>query len=73
MSSWLGNLTTGNVLRNIFNVNVPPNKVLEVRSDKYSNRDVICREDSIVFYGPVSNEKKFEIVIHRAYHEQAYR
>lgn len=73
MSSWLGNLTTGNVLRNIFSVNNPPNKVLEIRSDRYSNRNVICREDSIVFYGPVSNESKFEIVIHRAYCDQAYR
>ncbi|XP_046659863.1 85/88 kDa calcium-independent phospholipase A2 isoform X3 [Homalodisca vitripennis] len=71
--SWLGNLATGNaIFRNIFAGINPPNKVLEVKTDKYSHRDIICREDSIVFYGPTSNDKAFEVVVLRAYCEQAY-
>lgn len=74
MSSWLDNLTTaGNVLQKIFSNTSPPNKVLEVKTDKYSNRTVICREDNIVFYGPTNNDIKYEIVILRAYCDLAYR
>ncbi|XP_054288851.1 85/88 kDa calcium-independent phospholipase A2-like isoform X2 [Macrosteles quadrilineatus] len=73
MSSWLENLTTaGNVLQKMFSNTSPPNKVLEVKSDKYSNRTVICREDNIVFYGPTNNDNKYEIVILRAYCDLAY-
>lgn len=67
--AWLAS----NVLRNIFSSINPPNKVLEVRHDKYSNRNVICREESIVFYGPDEVEKKCEIVIHRTDSEHVYR
>lgn len=71
--SWLGNLTTGNVLRNIFSVVDSPNKVIEVKSDKYRNHVIIHREECIVFYGPNGKDKKYELVILRAYSEQAFR
>lgn len=71
--SWLGNLATGNVLRNIFSIVDTPNKVIEVKSDKYSNHVIIHREECIVFYGPNGKDKKYELVILRAYSEQAFR
>lgn len=67
--SWLGNLTN----RLLGSLVDAPNKVIEVSSDKYSDRVCICREDCIVFYGPPNKDKKYEIVILRAYCEQAYR
>lgn len=69
--SWL--VTSGNVLRNIFSTGVNPNKVFEVKQSKYSDRNILSREDSIVLYGPGQSENKFEIVVHKAFCEQAYR
>lgn len=71
--SWLENITSGNVLRNIFGSGVNPSKVFEVKQSKYSDRNIVCREDSIVLYEPAPPENKFEIVAHKAFCEQAYR
>lgn len=70
--SWLGNLATGNVLRTIFSFTDPPNKVIEIKSDKYSNRVIILREECLVFYGLNKNENKYELVILRA-NDQVFR
>uniref|UniRef100_A0A1B6DBA0 phospholipase A2 n=1 Tax=Clastoptera arizonana TaxID=38151 RepID=A0A1B6DBA0_9HEMI len=67
--SWL---TAGNVLRNIFNVTPNPNKVIEVKQDKYADRSIICREDSLVLFEPSSSETKYEILLYRPYCDQAF-
>lgn len=69
--SWL--VTSGNVLRNIFSGGVNPSKVFEVKQSKYSDRHIVSREDSIVLYKPAPPENKYEIVVHKAFCEQAYR
>ena len=65
MSGWLDMLApaAGGILRNILNADSNPNKVLEVRQDRYSHRVIRCREDAIVLYGPTDN--KYEIVMNR--------
>jgi calcium-independent phospholipase A2 len=82
MSSWLGalGLTSGFVLRNLLSQQSNPNKVLDVKSDQYSERCVQCREDALVLYGPSrehkSTKEKYEIVLHRPCTEtlhQAFR
>ncbi|PNF40047.1 85/88 kDa calcium-independent phospholipase A2 [Cryptotermes secundus] len=71
MSSWLGalGLTSGFVLRNLLSQQSNPNKVLDVKSDQYSDRFVQCREDALVLYGPGKEQKstkeKYEIVLQR--------
>ncbi|XP_008559240.1 85/88 kDa calcium-independent phospholipase A2 [Microplitis demolitor] len=63
--TWLGDIAN-NVFRNIVFGDTPPNVVLEVRSDKYSNRHIHCREEGIMLYGPGDrNNDKYEIVLHR--------
>jgi calcium-independent phospholipase A2 len=82
MSSWLGalGLTSGFVLRNLLSQQSNPNKVLDVKSDQYSERFVQCREDALVLYGPSREQKstkeKYEIVLQRPCTEtlhQAFR
>lgn len=53
----------GGILRNIFNPESNPNKVLEVKQDRYSHRQIRCREDAIVLYELTDN--KYEIVMNR--------
>lgn len=55
--------TAGGILRQLLNTDSNPNKVLEVRQDRYSHRVVRCREDAIVLFGPTDN--KYEIVMNR--------
>jgi hypothetical protein len=57
--AWLGSLLMKSFLGNESN----PNKVVEVKSDKYSDRPIISREDSMVLYGGA--DQKFEIVMNR--------
>lgn len=72
--SWLDGLTAGNVLRNIFNhLATNPNKVIEVKQEKYVDRSIISREDSLVLFGPSSGDNKYEILLHRPYCDQAFR
>jgi calcium-independent phospholipase A2 len=82
MSSWLGalGLTSGFVLRSLLSQQSNPNKVLDVKSDQYSDRFVQCREDALVLYGPSreknSPKEKYEIVLQRPCTEtlhQAFR
>ncbi|KAK2586301.1 hypothetical protein KPH14_001551 [Odynerus spinipes] len=62
--TWLGTIAN-NVFRNVFSV-PPPNVVLAVKPDQYSNRHIHCREDGIVLYRPGNrNADKYEIVLHR--------
>lgn len=82
MSSWLGalGLASGFVLRNLLSQQSNPNKVLDVKSDQYSDRFVQCREEALVLYGPGKEQKstkeKYEIVLQRPCTEtlhQAFR
>jgi calcium-independent phospholipase A2 len=82
MSSWLGSLglASGFVLRNLLTQQSNPNKVLDAKSDQYSDRFVQCREDALVLYGPGKEQKstkgKYEIVLQRPCTEtlhQAFR
>lgn len=53
-----------------------PNRVVEVKSEKYSDRLIISREDSIVLYACSEIEPRFEIIMHRPCSEslsQAFR
>ena len=55
---------------------VNPNKVIEIKSEKYSDRSIISREDCIVLYASSEAEPRFEIVMHRPCSEslsQAFR
>ncbi|KAK3916057.1 85/88 kDa calcium-independent phospholipase A2 [Frankliniella fusca] len=65
MAGWLDMLApaAGGLFRNIMNTDSNPNKVLEVKQDRYSHRPIRCREDAIVLYGPTDN--KYEIVMNR--------
>ncbi|XP_043505074.1 85/88 kDa calcium-independent phospholipase A2 [Polistes fuscatus] len=64
--TWLGTIAN-NVLRNIVFTAPPPNIVLTVKPDQYSNRLILCREDGIVLYGPGEKDTipKYEIILHR--------
>ncbi|CAH0547476.1 unnamed protein product [Brassicogethes aeneus] len=58
------------VLRNFLSVEAPPNKVTEVKSDGFSSRKILYREDALVVYLPPEIEGKkdksvYEIVLHR--------
>lgn len=55
--------TAGGLLRTILNSDPNPNKVLEVKQDRYSRWVIRCREDAIVLYGPT--DSKYEIVMNR--------
>ncbi|CAH1738202.1 unnamed protein product [Aphis gossypii] len=55
--SWL------NSLKVFFTPDKNPNKVIEVKSEKYSNRNVHCRHDPIILYA-VDNNNVSEIVLH---------
>lgn len=58
--AWLGNF-----IKKSFQMgDANPSKVLDVKSEKYSDRLVICREDSICLYSPADNEPRYEIVMH---------
>ncbi|XP_069701156.1 85/88 kDa calcium-independent phospholipase A2 isoform X2 [Periplaneta americana] len=76
--SWLGalGLTSGFVLRNLLSQESNPNKVLEVKSEQYSDRFIHCREDALVLYGPrkeKSSKEKYEIVLQRPCTETLYQ
>lgn len=75
--AWLGAIASDFVRRGILGSEIPPNRVLDVKPEQYSNRTIVCREDGIVLYGPDHRQReKFEIVLHRPCTEtlhQAYR
>lgn len=54
--SWL------NSLKVFFTPDKNPNKVIEVKSEKYSNCNVHCRHDPIILYAVDNNVS--EIVLH---------
>lgn len=70
--AWLGNL----IMRGLQMGDSNPTKVIDVKSEKYSDRQIISREDCIVLYANSENEPRFEIVMHKPCSEsvsQAYR
>ncbi|XP_008476821.1 uncharacterized protein LOC103513750 [Diaphorina citri] len=50
-------------LMNMFKPDSNPNKVVEVRPEKYSDRTVVSRHDCMILYGV--QEEEYEIVLHR--------
>ncbi|XP_033335941.2 calcium-independent phospholipase A2 VIA [Megalopta genalis] len=62
--AWLGTIAS-NVFRNIANQVIPSNLVQEVNSERYSNRQILCREDAIVLYGVETENEKYDIVLHK--------
>lgn len=68
------------VLRSLLGSGDQPTKVQEVKSDAYTSRHILSREDSLVLYQPGPSTGKrdkayFEIVLHRPFTEsldQAY-
>lgn len=66
MAEWLDGLEKfapgpGGLIRNILSPESIPNKVLEVKQDRYSKRVALMKEDSLVVYGPA--DKKHEVVL----------
>ncbi|XP_014284806.1 85/88 kDa calcium-independent phospholipase A2 [Halyomorpha halys] len=59
--AWIGNL----IRRGLQIGDANPTRVVEVKSEKYSDRSIISREDSIVLYNCSDNEPRFEIIMHR--------
>ncbi|XP_076648971.1 calcium-independent phospholipase A2 VIA [Halictus rubicundus] len=62
--AWLGTIAS-NVFWNIMNQDVQPNLVQEVKSEQYSNRHILCREDAIMLYSAEGKNEKYDIVLHR--------
>lgn len=71
--AWLGGFAAGLVLRSILGTENPPTKVLDIKLDAYTTRDICYREDGMILYSPASVSKKdkqnYEIVLHRPYTE----
>ncbi|KAJ1521550.1 hypothetical protein ONE63_003207 [Megalurothrips usitatus] len=66
MAEWLDGLEklapgTGGLIRNILSPESIPNKVLEVKYDRYSKREALSKSDTLVLYGPP--DKKYEVVL----------
>lgn len=66
------------VLRNLLATEALPTKVLEAKTDSYSSRDILCREDGLVLYAPApsANQKqksRYEIVLHKPYTESLHQ
>lgn len=58
------------VFRNLLSFDTPPTKVLDVKADIYTTREICYREDGMVLYAPIQKPKKqYEIVLHRPYTE----
>ncbi|XP_063980482.1 85/88 kDa calcium-independent phospholipase A2 [Diachasmimorpha longicaudata] len=74
--TWLGDIANNMLAKMMFG-DTPPNRVLEVRADKYGSRHIECREDGLVLYSPEGDDKtdNYEIILHRPCNEswhQAY-
>lgn len=71
--AWLGGLAAGLVLRSFLGSDIPPNRVLDIKLDAYTTRDICYREDGMILYSPAAAVKKdkqnYEIVLHRPYTE----
>lgn len=62
------------VFRSFLGTEQPPTKIVDVKADSYSSRDVLCREEGIILYVPdASSSKKqdqyYEIVLHKPFTE----
>ncbi|XP_065334315.1 85/88 kDa calcium-independent phospholipase A2 isoform X2 [Cloeon dipterum] len=75
MSSWLEN-SVNFVLKKLVSLEVPPNKVVEVKAQEFSSRFVRKREESLVLYGPTETRRdtdtKYEIVLNVPFRDEAY-
>lgn len=71
--AWLGGLAAALVIRNFLGTENPPTKVLDIKLDAYTTRDICYREDGMILYSPTGVSKKekqnYEIVLHRPYTE----
>lgn len=73
--SWLEN-SVNFVLKKLVSLEVPPNKVVEVKAQEFSSRFVRKREESLVLYGPTearNADTKYEIVLNVPFRDEAYR
>jgi len=73
--SWLGN-SVNFVLKKLVSLEVPPNKVVEVKTQEFSSRFVRKREESLVLYGPTearNADTKYEIVLNVPFRDEAFR
>lgn len=76
MSSWFGQ-----AIKTFLNPELNATKVIEVKQDKYSDRVIYSREDSLILYHPSTKPSKgqpdlYEIALLRPYTESlssAYR
>lgn len=68
--SWLNSLTS-NVIKSFLSTE-NPDKVLDVKAERYSSQVIHCREDSLVLYKPGKNNDKYELVLHRPCNETLY-
>ncbi|XP_059487741.1 85/88 kDa calcium-independent phospholipase A2 [Neocloeon triangulifer] len=72
--SWLEN-SVNFVLKKLVSLEVPPNKVVEVKAQEFSSRFVRKREESLVLYGPTetrNTDTKYEIVLNVPFRDEAY-
>lgn len=59
------------VLRSMLGAEPEPTKVLETKTDNYSERHIHCREEGLILYAPQNNtnnkreKSKYEIVLHK--------
>lgn len=62
------------VFHSIFAQKIPPDRVVTAKTDDFTSRDVLYREDGIVLYCPQPSEKKsnYEIVLHIPYTESVF-
>lgn len=76
MAEWLNGLEKyapgpGGLIRNILSPESIPNKVLEVKKDRFKNRTIKGQEDSIVLYG--ASENKCEVALVEESSSKAFR
>lgn len=71
--AWLGGFAAGLVLRSLLGSENPPTKVVDIKLDAYTTRDICYREDGMILYSPSGVSKKekqnYEIVLHRPFTE----
>lgn len=67
MAEWLDGLEKlapgpGGLIRNILSPESIPNKVLEVKKDRFKKRTVQQKEDSVILYAPADNKTEVALV-----------
>lgn len=70
MSNWLNSLTS-NVIKS-FIPTENPDKVLDVKIEKYSHAVIHCREDSLLLFAPGKHSDKYELLLQKPCNETLY-